>query len=221
MALSNKELGLYLKNLRDIKKLSTREVYDLCGVSNSYLSLVENGHRKASAIVLKKLAPIYNVDYIDLYEKAGYIDLIEDKNIKDRQNNSTVYACPVYGNISTKHTNWEEECIEGRFPIDSNLIKLDNLEECYFLRVNDESMNELVCNSAYAFIRKTNFVKNGEIAVVLINGINAMLRKFSIQGDLIILEPMSNDSSFQVQIYDKSSTVKIIGKYIGKFEIKN
>jgi len=81
MALSNADLGNYLRKLRETKQLSTREVYELCGVYNSYLSLVENGHRRASAIVLKKLAPIYNVDYLSLYEKAGYIDLIKDETL--------------------------------------------------------------------------------------------------------------------------------------------
>ena len=70
-----------LKKLRENKGLSTREVYELAKVSNSYLSLVENGHRRASAVVLKKLASVYGVSYLDLYVKAGYADLAEyEKN---------------------------------------------------------------------------------------------------------------------------------------------
>ena len=81
MEMSLKEMGIYLKNLREKKGLSTREVYELAKVSNSYLSLVENGHRRASAVVLKKLAPVYGVNYLDLYVKAGYADLAEyEKN---------------------------------------------------------------------------------------------------------------------------------------------
>lgn len=84
MEMSLKEMGSYLKKLRENKGLSTREVYELAKVSNSYLSLVENGHRRASAIVLKKLAPVYGVNYLDLYIKAGYADLAED----EKKNNS-------------------------------------------------------------------------------------------------------------------------------------
>lgn len=81
MEMSLKEMGLYLKKLRENKGLSTREVYELAKVSNSYLSLVENGHRRASAVVLKKLASVYGVSYLDLYVKAGYVDLAEyEKN---------------------------------------------------------------------------------------------------------------------------------------------
>lgn len=80
-------------------------------------------------------------------------------------------------------------------------------------------MNKVVRNGAYALIHKQDIVENGEIAVVLVNGDEATLKKFNKQGDLVILEPMSNDTSFQVQVYDKTTPIKIIGKYIGKFEI--
>lgn len=143
------------------------------------------------------------------------------KLITNLDNKSNFYMCPVYGRISAGQPNWAEECIEGRLPIDPNLMNIIDPEECYFLRVNGESMNKVIRNGAYALIRKTDWVENGEIAVVLVNGFDATLKKFSKQGDLVVLEPMSTDNSFQVQIYDKNTPIKIIGKYIGKFEIKN
>lgn len=81
-------------------------------------------------------------------------------------------------------------------------------------------MDKEIKDGAYALIRKTDFVENGEIAVVLVNGFDATLKKFTKQGDLIILEPMSTDSSFETQVYDKNTEVKVIGKYIGKMEMK-
>lgn len=128
------------------------------------------------------------------------------------------YMCPVYGRIAAGQPNWAEECIEGRIPIDPVLMDIINPEECYFLKVNGESMNKVIRNGAYALIRKTDWVKNGEIAVVLVNGYDATLKKFTKQGDLVILEPMSDDPSFETQVYDKNTEIRIIGKYIGKFE---
>ena len=63
-------------------------------------------------------------------------------------------------------------------------------------------------------------VENGDIAVVLVNGYDATLKKFTKNGDVVVLEPMSNDPSFQTQIYTKETPIKIIGKYIGKMEMK-
>ena len=134
MSLTNKELGVYLKNLRDSRELSTREVYDLCGVSNSYLSLVENGHRRASAIVLKKLAPIYNVDYLDLYEKAGYIDLIEDEKkqqiLTPLSNQITI---PLLGTVKAGYDYLAEE----------NIVGYESIENYYALTVTGDSMEPL------------------------------------------------------------------------------
>ena len=135
-----------------------------------------------------------------------------------KTNQSQFYMCPVYGQISAGQPNWAEECIEGRIPIDPNLMNIVNPEEHFFLRVNGESMNNVVKNGAYALIHKQDIVEDGEIAVVLVNGYDATLKKFTRQGDLIILEPDSNDNSFKTQAYDKNTSIKILGKYIGKME---
>lgn len=123
------------------------------------------------------------------------------------------------GEISAGQPNWAEECIEGRIPIDPNLMGIINPEEHFFLRVNGESMNKEVKNGAFALIHKQDTVQDGEIAVVLVNGYDATLKKFTRQGDLIILEPQSNDESFKPQVYDKTTSIKILGKYVGKMEI--
>ena len=81
-------------------------------------------------------------------------------------------------------------------------------------------MNEVIKDGAYALIRKSDFVENGDIAVVLVNGNDATLKKFSKQGDLVILEPMSTDPSFTTQVYNKDTEIKVIGKYIGKMEME-
>jgi len=160
--------------------------------------------------------------FSEINEKISSTSIFDDENISDKiyQENSKIYMCPVYGQISAGVPNWAEECIEGRLPIDPSLMDIVDPEECFFLRVNGESMNKVIQNGAYALIRKTDWVENGEIAVVLVNGFDATLKKFNKQGDLIVLEPMSDDSSFQVQVYDKNTSIKVIGKYIGKFEMK-
>lgn len=157
------------------------------------------------------------------------LDENEKKIIKNTMNYlmgvNTVYPrnntfmCPVYGQISAGQPNWAEECLEGYLPIDPNLMGIINPEECFFLRINGESMNQLIRNGAYALIRKQDAVENGEIAAVLVNGFDATLKKFTQQGDLIILEPCSDDSNFKTQAYTAETQIRILGKYIGKFEM--
>ena len=129
------------------------------------------------------------------------------------------YMCPVYGQISAGQPNWAEECIDGYLLIDPNLMGIVNPEEHFFLKVNGESMNNIVKNGAFALIHKQDMVEDGEIAVVLVNGYDATLKRFTKKGDVVVLEPDSSDPSFKTQIYDKTTPIKILGKYVGKMEI--
>lgn len=53
-----------------------------------------------------------------------------------KYNTNNIYMTPVYGRISAGQPNWAEECIEGRIPIDPDMMNIVNPEECYFLRVH-------------------------------------------------------------------------------------
>ncbi|MEW6203327.1 MAG: helix-turn-helix domain-containing protein [bacterium] len=64
-------LGSLLRELRERRGLSLRQVYLKSGVSNSYLSQVETGQKIPSARVLSKLAPVYRVEVTTLLEEAG------------------------------------------------------------------------------------------------------------------------------------------------------
>lgn len=186
-------------------------------IVNQFLSIMKSILLEEQNIIIKKSHKTLQEEF-DKAVKAGntLVKYIEENNI------DKLYMCPVYGQISAGQPNWAEECIEGRIPIDPNLMNIVNPEEHFFLRVNGESMNKVVKNGAYALIHKQDTVEDGEIAVVLVNGYNATLKKFSKQGDFVILEPMStviDDPEIKTQIYDKNTSIKILGKYIGKFEM--
>lgn len=157
--------------------------------------------------------------YERYYPFSNYNSKIDVFNNSSENNSFQYYMCPVYGQISAGQPNWAEECIEGRLPLDTDLMGIVNPEEHFFLRVNGESMNKVIRNGAFALIHKQDTVENGEIAVVLVNGYDATLKRFTRQGELIVLEPQSNDNSFETQVYDKTTPIKILGKYVGKMEI--
>jgi len=79
MEFSKIELAKYLKSIRENLGYSIYDVNKLCKISPSYLSLMENGKRRPSPIILKKLSSIYNIDYNDLLTKAGFSELVEEK----------------------------------------------------------------------------------------------------------------------------------------------
>jgi transcriptional regulator with XRE-family HTH domain len=68
------ELGKYLKQLREGKKLSTREVHRLCDVNPSFLSQIERGLKNPGPDTLRKLSQAYLVPHDRLMAMAGYVN---------------------------------------------------------------------------------------------------------------------------------------------------
>lgn len=179
--------------------------------------LTEDQKKQIESLSCQNINKVINI--IMSLDKSKIIHNYNDPNIARVSPDIRFYMCPVYGQISAGQPNWAEECIEGRLPLDPDLMGIVNPEEHFFLRVNGESMNKIIGNGAFALIHKQDIVDDGEIAVVLVNGYDATLKKFTRQGDMIILEPQSNDDSFKTQVYDKTTPIKILGKYVGKMEI--
>lgn len=70
-----KSLGQTLKEARELNCLTQRQVEEAIGISNAYLSLLENDKiKKPSANVLYKLSSIYKIDLDTLLIAAGIIE---------------------------------------------------------------------------------------------------------------------------------------------------
>jgi transcriptional regulator with XRE-family HTH domain len=74
MESKTKSLGGLLKELREANKLTLREMEKLTGISNAYLSQVENGQiKKPSPNYLFKISEVLNYPYESLMERAGHV----------------------------------------------------------------------------------------------------------------------------------------------------
>lgn len=80
-----KEFGSYIRQLRNNKKMTIRQLELYSGVSNSYLSQLENGKRGIpSPDIIKKLSEGLKVSYTEMMIKAGYIDA-DPENMSDEE----------------------------------------------------------------------------------------------------------------------------------------
>lgn len=78
-------------------------------------------------------------------------------------------------------------------------------------------MNTKFNDGDLVLIQKQNTLENGDIGVIRVNGFDATIKRFKQEGNLVILEPMSNNPVHTVQIYNlKEVDVYIIGKAIWK-----
>ena len=179
--LSSQELGKCLKNARNAKGLSLREVNKLTDISYSYLNMIENGKRNVTPALLKNLSKLYDLNYIDLYEKAGYIDLIEDEK-KDLLkkigaiplSDIETVKIPILGTIKAGYNYLAQENI-----IDYIAFKVNgnDKENYYALNVVGDSMEPLFDDGDTVIVHKQDDFENGDNCVVLINGNEATVKK--------------------------------------------
>lgn len=211
MQLSNKDLGKYLENARKQKGYSTYDVNRLTDISQSYISLIEKGKRKASAVILKTLAPIYNLDYLDLYEKAGYIDLLEDENKSkygfDKSGNSIV-SLPILGIVKAGYDYMAQENWEGTIDVEQNLIK--DGSEYFALKIKGDSMSPVLVEDDIVVIKKQEDFETGDIVVAIVNGDEATIKKGKKTNNGILLQPFNTKYEPLVFTYDEMKTIPVI-----------
>ena len=100
-----KSLGSTLKKTRESISLTLRQVEEATGISNAYLSQLENDKiKKPSANVLYKLASIYKIDLNLLLSAAG---IIQKSNGTDNpENNEWINRIAFYAeNLSEEEKN--------------------------------------------------------------------------------------------------------------------
>ncbi|MGF9821431.1 helix-turn-helix domain-containing protein [Brevibacillus agri] len=75
------EFGSYLRNIRTKKGLTARKLAELSGVSQSYITNVENGKRGVpSPDILKKLAGPLDEDIVVMMDKAGHLAGVSEED---------------------------------------------------------------------------------------------------------------------------------------------
>ena len=67
-------LGDYLREQRQSARMSLRQLSELAGVSNPYLSQIERGLKKPSAEILQQLAKGLEISAETLYVRAGILE---------------------------------------------------------------------------------------------------------------------------------------------------
>jgi len=69
-----RELGEFIREQRNMARLSLRRLSDLAGISNPYLSQIERGLRRPSAEILQQIAKALRISAETLYVRAGILE---------------------------------------------------------------------------------------------------------------------------------------------------
>lgn len=179
------------------------------------VNFYENGTDNVKLSTLKKLSKYFKVslDYIaddDTEEKEESVRY----KISDLLSISTNKKIPIVGVIRAGEPILAEQNIIGNVELPSEFINQD--DEYFGLRIIGNSMNlSRIFEGDIVIVRKQNSVENGEIAIVLVDGENATVKKFYQTDTTVTLIPNSSDPIHSPKVYDLTKIpIVVLGKVV-------
>jgi len=100
------KFGKFLKQLREERNMTLRDVEEQAHISNAYLSQVENGQRSVPTMkILAKLADAYGVPVSHLAEQAEAEIREQDLDTQSVPAPDTQFVCRGYEKLSEENKN--------------------------------------------------------------------------------------------------------------------
>ena len=108
------DLGEFIREQRQNAKISLRQLSQLAGVSNPYLSQIERGLRKPSAEVLQQIGTALRISTPVMYLRAGLLEIVEsggvpaaiaaDSELNERQKHVLVEIYETFRRENAAHS---------------------------------------------------------------------------------------------------------------------
>lgn len=188
-----------LKEVRKAHRMTQSQVAAIVGIGQSGYSFWESGRSKIDDASLRKLAKYYNVtvDYLlgsDAPSRAGE-------------------RIPVYAAVAAGIPIEAIDDIVDYEEIDAALAATGDF---FGLRIKGDSMEPRMREGDVVIVRKQDDADNGDVAIVLVNGNEATVKKIKKEPSGISLIP--NNPAHDIQYYSAadiaSLPVRIIGKVV-------
>lgn len=214
MADSTKSVGKLIYDRRTELGITQKEVADFVGVSEATVSRWESGHidnmrrdRIAALSKILRLSPlaIMGIDDTDLSTRIPNMVPIDART----------FRVPIVGRVAAGRPIVADEEIVGYEYIDNKYSK--DGHEYFGLRIVGKSMEPTIMDGDIVIVRRQNYVENGEIAIVLIDGEEATAKEVKESADGITLIG-HNAAVYTPHFYSaqevKNLPVQIIGRVI-------
>lgn len=214
MADSTKSVGKLIYDRRTELGITQKEVADFVGVSEATVSRWESGHidnmrrdRIAALSKILRLSPlaIMGIDDTDLSTRLPDMVPIDART----------FRVPIVGRVAAGRPIVADEEIIGYEYIDNKYSK--DGHEYFGLRIVGKSMEPTIMDGDIVIVRRQNYVENGEIAIVLIDGEEATAKEVKESADGITLIG-HNAAVYTPHFYSaqevKNLPVQIIGRVV-------
>ncbi len=157
----------------------------------------------------KKYPRIDKIELLANYFNIEKSDLIESK----KSNGSTIKGVkiPVLGYV---RAGIPIEAVEEILDYEEISIDMASKGEHFALSIKGDSMEPRITEGDVVIVRKQDIVENGELAVVLVNGNDATVKKFYMNDNGVTL--ISTNPSYEPFYYSKEQVEKLPVQIIGK-----
>lgn len=207
-------LGNIIKDYRTAKNLSLRGFAEKCGLSYTYISMLEKNKDyrtgKPIAPTLDSVKYIAQAMNLSVDELLKMIDDEQEFKIKEDIKNFAVIQ--VYGTIPA---GIPMECIEDI--IDTEEIPQEMLKgnrEYFGLKIKGNSMFPEYLDGDIIILEKCDDCESGQDCVVMVNGNDGTFKRVFKNESGIILQPLN--SQYSPMIYTNEQIEKLPVKIIGK-----
>ena len=194
-----------------------REVYDFIsgfvqshGYSPSFEEIGEGLGLSSLATVHKHISNLEKKGLLRRdYNRSRSIDVLPPRGrMKQSLGMPHSNSLPLMGRIAAGKPI---EAIEN--PASISLAEFTSSKDVFVLEVTGESMqDEHIVSGDYVLVEKTSTARNGEIVVALVEGSEATLKRFYLEGDRVRLQPAN---ATMQPIIVPAHSVQVQGRVIG------
>ncbi len=194
-----------IKDLRVEKGLTQNNLANLCGVHQTAVSQWEKGRTAPDKKSLRILSEIFGVS-VDVI--MGIEPVANDKVL-----------IPVLGYV---RAGTPIEAIEDILDYEEISPRMAATGDFFALKIKGNSMEPRICEDDVVIVKKQNDVESGDVAVVLVNSMDATVKKVIKKGTSLSLVPFNPNYDITIFTAEEVSKlpVNIIGKVVelrGKF----
>lgn len=211
-------VGEIIKKYREENKISQRQFAARCGISNGYISMLENGINPTtgeapmpSLSALKNIARGMNTSLQNLLTLADDLNVNISTSAIDYEKYGlrpiVKKRLPLLGNIACGEPKYADEDRESYIEAGADI------EADFCLRANGDSMiNARIHDGDIVFIRSMPQVENGQIAAVIIDDEATLKRVYYYpENNMMILKPENPKYKDLIYIGQQLEDIHILG----------
>ena len=198
------EFNTVLKNLRKDRQMTQSELAKKLGLAPSTIGMYERAEREPDFETLEKISDFFSVNMNTLLGKETPFAVGK---------NSIGVKIPVLGKVAAGIPITAVENILDYEEIPSGMASSGDYVA---LRIEGSSMEPRMYQGDVVIVRVQNTVEHGEVAVVMVGGSEATVKKVQFKKDGILLQPFnpSYEPIFYTSAEVESIPVRIFGKVV-------